>query len=167
MDEVSAGARISRVKDSNRDDNRDTEHQARNAASRQRLRDLVARLDDEALQRQVDDDWTIGAILAHMAFWDESCVVRWDAFDRKGAFTGLTDEVVELINTANLPTWRALSGGAVREVVLHAAERADARTSDLSEAALAYVAAADRRFILERFSHRDEHLDEIERALAR
>lgn len=33
----------------------------RNARSRQRLRELVARLDDETLRRQTDAEWTIGA----------------------------------------------------------------------------------------------------------
>lgn len=90
----------------------------KNAASRQRLRELVERLDDEAMQRSVDDDWTIGALLAHLAWWDESCVARWAMFERDGAFTGLSGEAIDLINTVSLPTWRALPGSAVRTLVL-------------------------------------------------
>ena len=138
----------------------------RNARSRQRLRELIARLDDEALQRQTDAEWTIGAILAHMAFWDESCVVRWQQFDRTGDFPSLSLDIVDLMNEANLPTWRALPGPIVRDLVMRAAEAADARTENLSPEALAFVTDHDRTFILERWEHREEHLDEIERFLA-
>jgi hypothetical protein len=137
-----------------------------NEASRRRLRELVARLDDETLRRQVDADWTVGAILAHMAFWDQSCVARWDQFDREGVFVSLTDAVVDLINRASLPEWRAIPGSVVRELVLQAAADADARTETLAPAALAYVTEAGRTFILQRWEHRNEHLDEIERFLA-
>lgn len=138
----------------------------RNARSRQRLRELVERLDDEALQRQTDAEWTIGAILAHMAFWDESCVVRWQQFDRTGDFPSLSLDIVDLLNEANLPTWRALPGPIVRDLVMRAAEAADARTENLSPEALAFVTEHERTFILERWEHREEHLDEIERFLA-
>jgi hypothetical protein len=141
--------------------------QQQNDASRQRLNNLVARLDDEALQRQIDDDWTIGALLAHLAFWDQSSVWRWDEFDRTGAFPSLSSEVVELINTASLPAWRALPGTEVKELVRQAAGGADARVAGLSTSAMEYVTETGRTFILERFNHRNEHLDEIERFLAR
>lgn len=137
-----------------------------NRESLQRLRILVAKLDDEAIARRIEDDWTVGTVLAHLAFWDESCVLRWEAFDREGAFVGLDHAVIELINTANLPTWRALSGNAVRELLLQAAEAADARTENLSPHALAYVEETGRTFILDRASHRLEHLEQIEQALA-
>ncbi len=142
-------------------------YQEANRESLQRLRELVVRLDDEAIARRIDDDWTVGAVLAHLAFWDESCVLRWEAFDREGAFVSLNRELVELINTANLPAWRALSGSAVRELVLQAAEAADARTANLSSQALAYVEKVGRTFILDRATHRVEHLEQIEQALAR
>lgn len=138
----------------------------RNARSRQRMRELVARLDDETLRRQLDAEWTIGAILTHMAFWDESCVVRWQQFDRTGDFPSLSQEIVDLMNEANLPAWRALPGPLVRDLAAQAAEAADARTEELSPEALAFVEANDRTFILERWDHREEHLDEIERFLA-
>lgn len=138
----------------------------RNARSRRRLRELVERLDDETLRRRTDADWTIGAILAHMAFWDESCVVRWQQFDCTGDFPSLSREIVDLMNEANLPIWRALPGPVVRDLVVQAADAADARTEHLSSEALAFVTEHDRTFILERWEHREEHLDEIERFLA-
>ena len=136
-----------------------------NAASRQRLHQLVARLSDDDLTRQVNDDWTVAATLAHLAFWDQSCVARWEEFDRNGSFVGLSDAVVELINTASLPAWLAMPGLTAAALVLEAAEEADGRTERLSDAALAYVIEHDRTFILDRASHRSPHLDEIEQSL--
>jgi uncharacterized damage-inducible protein DinB len=74
-----------------------------NATSRKRLHELVARLREDDFSCQVTDDWTIDATLAHLAFWDHSCLARWDEFDRKGSFVSLSDATVELINTASLP----------------------------------------------------------------
>ena len=141
-------------------------YQQANAASRQRLRNLVARLDEETLGKSIDGDWTVGAVLAHLAFWDLSCVWRWDEFDRTGAFPSLSGEVVELINTSSLPAWRALPGTVAAEQAVAAAEEADSRVAGLSDGALQYVSHTGRVFILERFSHRNEHLDEIEALLA-
>jgi hypothetical protein len=42
------------------------------ASSRQRLRDLVARLDEVSLTRTLDGGWTVSALIAHLAFWDGS-----------------------------------------------------------------------------------------------
>jgi hypothetical protein len=136
-----------------------------NAASRQQLHQLVARLSDDDLTRPLNDDWTVAATLVHLAFWDQSCVARWEEFDRNGSFVGLSGAVVELINTASLPAWLAIPGLTAVALVLEAAEEADRRTEQLSDAALTYVVEHDRAFILDRASHRTSHLDEIEQVL--
>ena len=136
-----------------------------NTTSRQRLHQLVERLNEDDFSRQVTDDWTVAAPLASLAFWDHSCLARWDEFDRNGSFVSLSDATVELINTASLPAWLAIPGPTAAELVVRAAEEADNRTERLSAAALTYVVAHDRAFILDRASHRNAHLDEIEQLL--
>jgi hypothetical protein len=143
----------------------DQHYQRANDTSRQRLGRLVERLSDVDFSRRVNDDWTIAGTLAHPAFWDQSCVARWDEFDRNGSFVSLSDAVVELINTASMPAWLAIPGRAAVELVLQAAEAADGRTERLSDAALVYVTEHDRAFILDRASHRTPHLDQIEQLL--
>jgi hypothetical protein len=143
----------------------DQHYQQANDTSRQRLHQLVARLNDDDFSRRVNDDWTIAATLAHLAFWDQSCVTRWDEFVRNGSFVSLSDAVVELINTASLPAWLAIPGRTAVDLVLQAAEDADGRTAQLTDAALDYVTEHDRAFILDRASHRTPHLDEIEQLL--
>ena len=46
----------------------DLQHPQDNATSRQRLRDLDARLDEVSLTRTLDGGWTVSALLAHLAF---------------------------------------------------------------------------------------------------
>ena len=54
---------------------------ARNDAERARLRALVARLSDADLARPMPGGWTVAAVLAHLAFWDQRIMVlleRWE-----------------------------------------------------------------------------------------
>lgn len=139
---------------------------ARNDASRQRLRDLVGRLDDTAYGREVAPGWTVAATLAHLAFWDQSCIARWDEYARTGAISEFGDRLIDVVNEASLPAWRALSGAAACEWAVAAAEGADGRTATLDEAAIRYATDHGRGFILDRAEHRSAHLDEIERTLA-
>lgn len=137
-----------------------------NAVSRQRLRDLLARLDDDAYQRRIGEAWTIGAVLAHLAFWDQSCVARWEEFDRNGSFTGLSSAVIDVVNASSLPIWRAIPGRVVAELAVQAAEAADARVENVTKEGIAYIQVTGRTFFLDRAGHRHEHLDQIEGALA-
>ena len=56
----------------------------RNAETRQKLRGLVANLDTATLTRPMDKDWTIAAVMAHLAFWDEWNLVRWRKYRETG-----------------------------------------------------------------------------------
>jgi sulfur carrier protein ThiS len=42
---------------------------------RERLRALVNRMTDKDLERRIDGDWTVAALLAHLAFWDYRVLV--------------------------------------------------------------------------------------------
>lgn len=83
-----------------------------------------------------------------------------------GELVSLTSEIADVINRASLPVWKVLPAQAIRDLVLQAAEAADTRTASLSPAALAYVEENERTFIRERYSHREEHLEQIEQILA-
>jgi hypothetical protein len=40
-----------------------------NDAERERLRQFVSTCSDADLQQAMPDGWTVGAVLAHLAFW--------------------------------------------------------------------------------------------------
>jgi hypothetical protein len=144
----------------------DRQFEQRNDASRQRLRDLVARLDDATLAITVGNGWTVAATLAHLAFWDQSLIVCWNDYLASGALLGIADDVIDVVNVANLPTWLALPGWTAADLALQAAEDADARIRTLPDHAVAHALAPGWRFMLDRSLHRDAHIDEIERSLA-
>jgi hypothetical protein len=140
---------------------------ANNTASRQRLRELVSRLDDASLLQIVDADWTVASVLAHLAFWDQSTYVRWEDYAQGGELIGFSDAVIDIVNAASLPMWLALPGRTAADLALQAAETVDARIETLPDDALNQATSQDLRFMLERSGHRTEHLNQIEASLGR
>ncbi len=138
----------------------------KNTESRDRLLALVENLDEQTLHRQVDEEWTIAALLAHVAFWDQICVVRWDAYERGGSLADVPDSLIEFINAANLPTWRALPGRAAVEVLRQAMDETDARIASLPESAVQDATSGGFTYMLDRTGHRAEHAAQIAAFLA-
>jgi hypothetical protein len=138
-----------------------------NKRSRDRLVALVKDLDEGALQQKVDEEWTVAAALAHVAFWDQMCLARWDAYRVGSSLEGVPREIIELINAANLPAWRALPGGTAVDLVIHAMDDLDHRIARLPEAAERDAAASGFLYMLDRTRHRNEHAAQIEAILAR
>jgi hypothetical protein len=138
----------------------------KNTASRDRLLALVESRDEQTLQRQIDEEWTIAALLAHVAFWDQICAVRWDAYNTGGSLADVPDSLIDFINAANLPTWRALSGRAAVDLLRQAMEETDARIARLPQAAVQAATSGGFTFMLDRTSHRDEHAAHITAFLA-
>lgn len=138
-----------------------------NDRTRERLRALVVRLDDEDLTRPLDGGWTVAAALAHLAFWDRWVVARWERYDRDGAIETLPDGVLDLANAAGLPQWLALAPRRAAELALAAAEEGDRRIAALVPAAVEHALTTGRPAMLDRALHRDPHLDDIERCLPR
>jgi hypothetical protein len=138
----------------------------KNAESRDRLLALVEHLDEQALNRQVEEEWTVAALLAHVAFWDQICVVRWDAYESGGSLADVPDTLIEFINAANLPTWRALSGRAAVDVLRQAMEETDARIAGLPDAAVQDAMSGGFTYMVDRTGHRNEHAAQLTTFLA-
>lgn len=144
----------------------DRSYVAKNDAERRRLETLVARLDDATLGRPLPAGWTIAAVLAHLAFWDQRIVVLVERLRRDEPVLPLDDDV-DWINDAAKPLLLALPPRRAAETALEVAAAADRAVAALSDAELARNAAAGNRLNVQRFEHRREHLDEIESALGR
>lgn len=139
------------------------DHRRRNNESRERLRALIDRLGEEGLRRPLGGGWTAGAVFAHLAFWDRWVAARWDRYDRDGVIETLPDGVLDLVNAAGLPLWRALDPGRAAALAVEAAEAVDRRIAALKAEAERYAMATDRPAVLDRSLHRTPHLDELER----
>ena len=141
-------------------------HVARNDAERERLRVLVARLSDEELARPLAEGWSVGAVFAHLAFWDRLALARWRRHLQEAKpIVSLDDGLEHLINAAGLEQWLALPPREAARQAVAAAEELDRTIQDLPPGAVETARAEGFRRMLDRSAHRREHLDEIERAL--
>jgi len=147
----------------------DRSYVAENRAQLERLRALVDKLSDRELARPMDAGWTVAGVLAHLAFWDQRIVTLVDRWaDGSGTPPPASDQAaVDWINDAGKPLCLALPPRVAARMAIDAAIAADERVAGMSDALLAANAAGGRPISPLRAEHRREHLDEIERTLAR
>jgi hypothetical protein len=134
-----------------------------NRSQTDRLRVLVARLDETAFETRLSNGWTVSGILAHIAFWDRQrlCLIRrWAAGNWcSGSYDG------DLFNETMRPLLELIPGGLAAGAALHAAEEVDAFLLEVSDDVVARALDRPDAPNLDRGSHRGYHLDQIERAL--
>ena len=142
---------------------------AENAAARARIFSLVAGLTDAQMAIPSDDGWTIGAQLAHLAFWDRVHSGRLRASlepggDLPGPFPpGAVDE----INNAGLEAWQLIAGTAALGWFTEESSEVDAYLASLDPSVVERIRSAGLPRLIERHRHRTDHGDAIERALQR
>lgn len=140
----------------------------KNDRERARMRALVERLGDADLRRPVNEQWTVAAVLVHVAFWDARAMFLADKLDRGEAFTpaDVEPDDVRWINDSMRPLLHAIAPREAARTALRLAEETDARMAGMDPARLW---PADPKSLINplRAAHRGEHLDEIEAALRR
>lgn len=134
-----------------------------NTASRRRLATLARGLSDEALGHTNADGWTVSALLAHLACWDQRhlhLIRRWRA-------EGIDDSPVDptAINESIKPLCLALPPRAAVELCLASAAAIDAELETVAPDLMAAIDASPNHFRFNRSLHRGGHLDEIESLL--
>jgi hypothetical protein len=136
---------------------------ARNRASTERLRALAARLDDTELQHPVGEHWTVAITLAHIAFWERRVMHILDTAERDGQPS--PPEIDVVVNDLSLPLWAAIPPREAARIAIESAQALDKRLEDFPQALLEKIYDLNERWVV-RSLHRDEHLDEVEAALA-
>ena len=140
-----------------------------NAESRHRLEALTQKLTDEDLSRSTDYCWTIAALLAHLAFWDQRMIVilrRWmeESFDPSPIDSRAVNDALRVV-------CHALEPHTAIELCLSSAEAVDAEfdslTADLVKQIEQHAAATETQFRMNRSLHRNAHLDDIEALLSK
>lgn len=138
-----------------------------NAASYQRLKSLAHRLTDTDLALSTDYGWTVAALLAHLAFWDQRVLVilrRWkeEGFDPSPIDSGAVNDSLRVI-------CHALEPRAAIDLCLVSAEAVDAELETLSSEFVQQIEehaqATETQFRMNRSLHRDGHLNDIEALL--
>jgi hypothetical protein len=137
-----------------------------NTRERERLRALVAGLDDEDLRGPVNDHWTVAGVLGHIAFWDARALALADRLERGVPFSPSDDEPedVDWINDATRPLIHAIAPRDAAQLAVRLAEETDQRVASLPPDRMFPLLATSPLNPL-RAAHRGEHLDEIEAAL--
>ena len=138
-----------------------------NAASRRRLAELTRRLSAEDLARSTDYGWTVAALLAHLAFWDQRVLVILKRWREEGFDPSPIDAMA--VNDSLRVICHALEPRTAIDLCLTSAEAVDAAlealTPELTRQMEEHAAAAQTQFRMNRALHRDGHLDDIEKLL--
>ncbi len=136
---------------------------AANEDSRLRLFALIDRLTDEDLALELDAGWTLGAVLAHIAFWDQRGLALLERWSQDGVGPSPVDP--DVINDACRPLLRRLPPDAVRELVRDSAAAIDSAIEALAPSLVVDIQEHATQFHLGRAIHRNAHLEELERLL--
>jgi hypothetical protein len=143
----------------------DRDFTSRNDEERQRLSDLLNRLTSEDLSRTLEAGWTISVVLAHLAFWDRRGHLLLDGW-RRGLVPPLTPSwYSDTLNDTLLPEWQALPPTETVRLAIEAAEAIDATIRTLEDGIVEEILRRDEGWRVNRWRHRREHIEQIERAL--
>jgi hypothetical protein len=139
-----------------------------NDASRRRLKVLVKDLSNADLARSTDYGWTVAALLAHLAFWDQRMIMILKRWKEAGLDASPMD--ANVVNDSLRVICHALEPRRAIELCLSSAEAADAELAKLTAEEVKrmeeHAAATDTQFRMNRSLHRNGHLDDIEALLA-
>ena len=133
-----------------------------NRASRERMRALAERLNDEEMLTKVGEHWTVGIVYAHIAWWDRRVMYVLDMTEKDGKLFIL--EIDIFVNDLSLPLWAAVPPREAVRIALETAEALDKRLEGYSPKLREEIYNYNKRWII-RALHRDEHLNEADAAL--
>ena len=118
-----------------------------NAVERERLETLVEHLKPAHLALRLENsEWTVGAALAHLAFWDRVIAFQLREWQLTGVAPGpVTEESVELesdgeaVNHAALAQWLAMPAKLAAREAIEAAREVDASIESAPQIGRAHV----------------------------
>lgn len=131
-----------------------------NLTSRRRLKALVSRLSAADLSRSTHYGWTIAALLAHLAFWDQRHLVLLHRWQENGVDPSPIDP--DAINEALKPLCHAIDPHTAVELCLTSAESLDAELEQINPVLFDAIQATPTHYRFNRSLHRNGHLDDIE-----
>jgi hypothetical protein len=132
-----------------------------NARSRERLAKLAKNLTDDELRLVIyKEGWTIAAALAHLAFWDERRRIVLEQWQQEGVTA--TPHILDIVNDALIPILLAIPPRKAAELAVATAGALDREIEALPDKLVKEIEALNEPHTLDRATHRNSHLDEIE-----
>ncbi len=141
----------------------------RNLAATRRLAVLVERLSAEDLEQSLGGGWTVYMALGHLVFWDGRQRATLQHYLDTGTLLG--SEAPEPHNPDDLtnqglePLLALVDREGVCDLVVEAAQAIDELVVGLDDAQLTAILGGEHAYVVRRWRHREEHIDQIERAL--
>jgi hypothetical protein len=136
-----------------------------NAAERERMKTLAAGCSDAELARPLAAGWTAAAILAHLAFWDMRAITLIRKWQKEGVGESPID--TDVVNESTRGLCLAIPPRAAAALALEKATELDGLIAALSPEWVDRIVTIGKTVHLKRFEHRNNHLDEIEKALGK
>jgi len=133
-----------------------------NRVSRERMRAIANRCSDEDMLTRVGEHWTVAIVYAHIAWWDRRVMYVLDRTERDGSL--FIPEIDIFVNDLSLPLWAAVPAREAVRIAMENAEAVDKRLEEYPEALLEEIHKYNKRWVI-RALHRNEHLDEADKAL--
>jgi len=130
-----------------------------------RLAALVEKMSDADLSRDLGDGWTVAVALAHAGFWDRRSVKVVERWVRDG--TPYRDQDDDILNTALVDEWKAIPPRRAADMAVEAARSIDRTVAGLPDNVVAAVTAQGDDFLLRRYNHRREHIEQIEAVMGK
>jgi 7-keto-8-aminopelargonate synthetase-like enzyme len=134
-----------------------------NASENDHLKKLVKRLSDQALRTPMAAGWTVAAMLAHLAFWDQRAITLIEKWKKEGISASLID--VEVVNEVTRRLCLAIEPRKAALLAMTLADEIDQVIVNLSPEMVEAILTKETTVKLNRADHRRNHLGEIEKAL--
>jgi hypothetical protein len=132
-----------------------------NRKATKRLVKLVKALSDKDLQTVIyKEGWTVAVALGHLAFWDERRRLKIKQWREKGVSP--TPYIDDIVNDVLIPILLAIPPQKAAELAVSAAEALDKEIENLTPELREAIEALNEPKALDRASHRNQHMDEIE-----
>ena len=134
-----------------------------NASENAHLRALVNRLSDDELCLPMEAGWSVSAVLAHLAFWDQRAITLIDKWEKEGVGPSPID--TDVVNEATRRVCLAIQPRQAAELAVALADEIDKVIADLPPEMVDTIQTKGTTVKLRRADHRRTHLGEIEKML--
>ena len=134
-----------------------------NARENNHLKKLVEGLSEDDLRTPMEAGWTVSAVLAHLAFWDQRAITLIEKWEQEGVSGSEID--VDVVNEVTRRLCLAIPPRKAVELAITIADELDQLIADLNPNMVDAILTKGTTVKLNRADHRRAHLGEIEKVL--
>ena len=134
-----------------------------NARENAHLRKLVEALSDENLRLPLEAGWSVSAVLAHLAFWDQRVITLIGKWEKEAVGPSPIDS--DVVNEATRRLCLAIPPHAAAGLAVELADEVDKLIASLTPDMVEDIQTKGTTVKLRRADHRRNHLGEMEKML--